>query len=121
MSLYIDPSEVPPQDLRSIITKSYSNTFRSKDITPIKKVGKEYFLELFHGPTFAFKDVALQFLGNLFDYILQRRKGSKLTILGATSGDTGSAAIAGLRGKDNIECFILYPEGGVSPVQVRIL
>ena len=77
-------------------------------------------LELFHGPTFAFKDVALQFLGNLFEYFLS--KGTiqdKITILGATSGDTGSAAIHGLRGKKNVNCFILYPKGKVSEIQER--
>ena len=75
-------------------------------------------LELFHGPTFAFKDVALQFLGNLFEYFLVRgRIQNRITILGATSGDTGSAAIHGLRGKKNVNCFILYPKGKVTEIQ----
>ncbi len=81
-------------------------------------------LELFHGPTFAFKDVALQFLGNLFEYFLVRRNEGKsgkdrhhLTVVGATSGDTGSAAIYGLRGKKDVSVFILHPKGKVSPVQ----
>ena len=76
------------------------------------------------GPTFAFKDVALQFLGNLFEYFLVRRNKGKqgkerhrLTVIGATSGDTGSAAIYGLRGKKDVSVFILYPKGKVSPVQ----
>merc|ERR1719446_1753248 len=77
-----------------------------------------YILELFYGPTFAFKDVALQFLGNLFEYILSTKgPGAKLVVLGATSGDTGSSAIHGVRGKKGVECFILYPEGRVAPVQ----
>jgi threonine synthase len=81
-------------------------------------------LELFHGPTFAFKDVALQFLGNLFEYFLERRKArgeavEPITVLGATSGDTGSAAIYGLRGKRNVDVFILHPRGRVAPVQER--
>jgi threonine synthase len=81
-------------------------------------------LELFHGPTFAFKDVALQFLGNLFEYFLVRRNKSKtgrdrehLTVIGATSGDTGSAAIYGLRGKKDVSVFIMHPHGKVSAIQ----
>lgn len=87
----------------------------------MRKVGPTWILELFHGPTFAFKDVALQFLGNLFEYFLSKRKGAdaRLTILGATSGDTGSAAIHGLRGKKNVHVFILYPKGRVSEIQER--
>ena len=77
-------------------------------------------LELFHGPTFAFKDVALQFLGNVFEYYLTLGNIQKsITILGATSGDTGSAAIQGLRGKKNVNCFILYPKGKVTEIQER--
>ena len=78
-------------------------------------------MELFHGPTFAFKDVALQFLGNLFEFFLTRRRArgedARLSILGATSGDTGSAAISGLRGKRGVDCFMLYPDGRVSAIQ----
>jgi threonine synthase len=86
----------------------------------LPKTGIEL-LELFHGPTFAFKDVALQFLGNLFEHLLSRKQGddAKITVLGATSGDTGSSAIYGLAGKKGIECFILFPEGRVSPIQER--
>jgi len=77
-------------------------------------------MELFHGPTFAFKDVALQFLGNVFEFFLKRGNIQKeITILGATSGDTGSAAIHGLRGKTNVNCFILYPKGKVTDIQER--
>lgn len=76
--------------------------------------------ELFHGPTFAFKDVALQMLGNFFEYFLQTgSNGGRLAVLGATSGDTGSAAIAGLRGKKGIDCIILFPNGRVSAIQER--
>jgi len=84
------------------------------------KLDEFWVLELFHGPTFAFKDVALQFLGNLFEFFLTRGKLQKdITILGATSGDTGSAAIHGLRGKKNVNCFILYPKGKVTEIQER--
>jgi threonine synthase len=75
-----------------------------------------YILELFHGPTLAFKDVALQFLGNVFGYILEET-GSKMNVIGATSGDTGSAAIYGVRGKERINIFILHPHKRVSPIQ----
>lgn len=79
-----------------------------------------WLLELFHGPTLAFKDIALQFLGNLFEYFLKRgRIQNSITILGATSGDTGSAAIHGLKGKDNVNCFILFPEGKITEIQER--
>jgi len=76
--------------------------------------------ELFHGPTFAFKDVALQMLGNFFEYFLSTgSNGGRLAVLGATSGDTGSAAIYGLRGKKGVDCIILYPNGRVSEIQER--
>ena len=89
-------------------------------MTPCKKLSEFWVLELFHGPTFAFKDVALQFLGNLFEYFLTHGSTQNaITILGATSGDTGSAAIHGLRGKKNVNCFILYPRGKVTEIQER--
>jgi len=93
-------------------------------LVPLNKDDNLYLLELFHGPTFAFKDVALQFLGNLFEYFLVRRNNGKtakdrhhLTVVGATSGDTGSAAIYGLRGKKDVSVFIMFPTGKVSPIQ----
>ena len=89
-------------------------------MAPVVKLREFWVLELFHGPTFAFKDVALQFLGNVFEYFLE--KGSiqrSITILGATSGDTGSAAIHGLRGKANVNCFIMFPLGKVTEIQER--
>ncbi len=123
MRRYIPEESIPSSDLSDLLKKSTKN-FRSKDVTPVQKVGDTWVMELFHGPTFAFKDVALQFLGNLFEYFLQRRRSqrknqARLTILGATSGDTGSAAIYGLRGKENIQCFILFPTGRVSEIQER--
>ncbi|KAJ6591115.1 tryptophan synthase beta subunit-like PLP-dependent enzyme [Mycena vulgaris] len=125
LSLYISRDEISEVDLRALVEKSYQ-TFRHPDITPLKKLDdRRYVLELFHGPTFAFKDVALQLLGNLFEFFLLRRnarktpgeKPEKLTVVGATSGDTGSAAIYGLRNKANISIFILHPKGRVSPIQ----
>ena len=107
--------DIAPEILRGLLEKAYS-TFRHPEICPVVKKGGLYILELFHGPTLAFKDVALQFLGHLFEYLLGER-GLKLNILGATSGDTGSAAIYGVRGKKKINIFILFPKGRVSPVQ----
>jgi threonine synthase len=108
---------IPRRDLHELIARSYA-TFSHAEVTPVVRVGEQRILELFHGPTAAFKDVALQFLGNVFEYLLARG-GESLNILGATSGDTGSAAIAGVRGKDRIQIFILHPQGRVSPIQER--
>ena len=126
LSLYISPAEIPPVALKEIIQRSYS-TFRLSSVAPTITLdgdSKIYLLELFHGPTFAFKDVALQFLGNIFEFFLVRRNHGKtgrdrehLTVVGATSGDTGSAAIYGLKGKKDVSVFIMYPTGKVSPIQ----
>lgn len=112
MSLYVD---IPRSELKQIIRESYS-TFTHPDVTPVVSVGDIHVLELFHGPTLSFKDVALQFLGNLFEHILEKRGGS-LNIVGATSGDTGSAAIYGVKGRKNIRIFIMHPDGRTSRVQ----
>jgi threonine synthase len=108
---------IPKDDLVALINRSYS-TFNHPEVTPVVEVGGTSILELFHGPTAAFKDVALQLLGNVFEYLLER-DGGRINIIGATSGDTGSAAIAGVRGKARIEIFILHPQGRVSPIQER--
>jgi threonine synthase len=108
-------TDIPAADLKALIDRSYAK-FEHPQITPVIKQDDLYILELFHGPTLAFKDVALQFLGNLFEYFLVK-SGKKMNIIGATSGDTGSAAIYGVRGKDNINIFILHPKGRVSPIQ----
>ena len=108
-------TDIPADQLDSLINRSY-DTFSHPEITPLVKKGRVYILELFHGPTLAFKDVALQFLGNVFEHILEKT-GGKMNIVGATSGDTGSAAIYGVRGKDRINIFILHPYKRVSPIQ----
>ena len=109
---------VSRDELTQIVTDTYGS-FDTDDVAPLVKLGdNEYVLELFHGPTLAFKDYALQFLGRMFDHVLTKR-GAKLTIVGATSGDTGSAAIEACRDRDNIEIFILHPSGKVSEVQRR--
>ena len=115
MSLFT--TDMPAEDLKALIEKSYS-TFRTLEVAPVIPVNGFHVLELWHGPTLAFKDVALQFLGNLFEYILEKR-GGELNILGATSGDTGSAAIYGVHGKKNIRIFIMYPKGRPSWVQEK--
>jgi threonine synthase len=109
-------TDIPPADLRSMIERSCQPF--PQNVAPVREVGEVHILELFHGPTLAFKDVALQLLGNLFEYILARR-GGRLNILGATSGDTGSAAIAGVRGREGIDIFVMHPEGRTSPIQQR--
>lgn len=113
ISRYVD--DIPVEALKNLINNSYA-TFTHPDVTPVVRQDGVYILELFHGVTLAFKDVALQFLGNVFEYILKER-GQKLNIIGATSGDTGSAAIHGVRGKQGINIFILHPHGKTSPVQ----
>jgi len=115
MSRFID--DIPSSSLKDVINRSYAG-FRSEEITPLVHHGDLHILELFHGPTLAFKDIALQFLGNLFEYLL-RRDNAKLNILGATSGDTGSAAIYGVKGKERIHIFILHPHQRVSKMQEK--
>lgn len=113
LSLFID--DIPRLELEEMVERSYA-AFSHPQVTPITKRGELYIMELFHGPTLAFKDVALQLLGNLFEYQLGRING-QMNILGATSGDTGSAAIAGVRGKKGINIFILHPHERTSPIQ----
>jgi threonine synthase len=113
LSLFID--DISRLDLDVLVEKSYAR-FANPQVTPLRKVGDIYVMELFHGPTLAFKDIALQLLGNLFEHILSET-GQRMNIIGATSGDTGSAAIYGVRGKENINIFILHPHGRTSPIQ----
>jgi len=108
-------ADISAGDLKELIDRSYA-TFTHPQVTPVVHQDGVHILELFHGVTLAFKDVALQLLGNLFEHILAER-GEQLNIVGATSGDTGSAAIHGVRGKKGITIFILHPHGKTSPVQ----
>ncbi|MBO6519703.1 MAG: threonine synthase [Rhodospirillales bacterium] len=104
--------------LKAIIAKAYS-TFEGGEVAPLVSIGDDiHLMELFHGPTLAFKDVAMQMLGGLFDHVL-RARGEHITIVGATSGDTGSAAIEACRDKDTLDIFMLHPDGRVSEVQRR--
>ena len=109
---------IPRPEFRQIINETYGpEIFRHKGVVPLHHLKDNlYILEQFHGPTIAFKDVALQLLGRLFDTVLKKR-GERVTIIGATSGDTGSAAIEGCRHSDQLNIFILHPAGRVSDVQ----
>ena len=107
------------EELESIIDKSYSS-FSNKDVVSLKKVGKISLLELFHGPTLAFKDIAMQPIGNIYEKFIKLDK-KKINIIVATSGDTGSAAIAGLNGKSNINVFVLHPDKKISNVQRKLM
>ena len=106
-------------DLISLISKSYSN-FRSDDVVKISDLGNLKVLELFHGPTLAFKDIAMQLIGNFYQYHLGRDQ-KKINIIVATSGDTGAAAIDALKGKSNLNVFVLHPNNKISPVQRRLM
>ncbi|MES2972060.1 MAG: threonine synthase [Pseudomonadota bacterium] len=116
LSLYID--DIPPADLKALCHKTYTqDVFGTREIVPLKKLENGLYLEaLSNGPTLAFKDMAMQLLGNLFEYELARR-GEELNILGATSGDTGSAAEYAMRGKKGVRVFMLSPNGRMSPFQ----
>lgn len=144
---FVGPEEISDADLLALLKRSFAS-FTHDDVTPVVVLPKDsedgaqdpfYVLELFHGPTFAFKDVALQVLGNLFEFFLTRKNDQEaskangttngaanghaqhaehtITVLGATSGDTGGAAIYGLRGKKYVKVFILHPKGRISDVQ----
>jgi len=110
---------ISKEELSSLIKKSYS-TFREKEVVKISNAGELKLLELFHGPTLAFKDVAMQFIGNLYEYYLSKND-KKINIVVATSGDTGAAAIDAIKGKSNLNIFVLHPNNKISPVQRKIM
>ncbi|MCP1659701.1 threonine synthase [Neisseria perflava] len=116
MSLFV--SDIPAEDLRDILNRTYTEkAFGTAEITPVRTLSDGLKIQaLSNGSTLAFKDMAMQFLGNAFEYVLAK-EGKKLNILGATSGDTGSAAEYALRGKKGINVFMLSPEGKMSPFQ----
>ena len=108
--------EIPSADFYKMVDEAYA-TFEHPAVAPLIQTGaNEFIQELFHGPTMAFKDVAMQLLARIVDYILAQR-GERVTIVGATSGDTGGAAIEAFRGRENSDIFILFPDGKVSDVQ----
>ena len=107
-----------PAEFEALIAEAYAG-FGHVSRAPLRQVGDDHWLcELFHGPTLAFKDFAMQLIGQMFSSVLARR-GQRITIVGATSGDTGSAAIEAFKGLDNVDVCILYPHGRVSEVQRR--
>ena len=106
-------------DLISSISKSYSN-FRAKNVVKINELGNLKVLELFHGPTLAFKDIAMQLIGNFYEHHLKVEQ-KKINIIVATSGDTGAAAIDALKGKKNLNVFVLHPNNRISPVQRKLM
>ncbi len=109
---------IPEADFADIVAEAYAG-FDHSAVAPLKQLGhNRWLMELFHGPTLSFKDYALQVVGRLFDHVLKAR-GERVTIVGATSGDTGSAAIEACRDRDAIDIFILHPKGRVSDVQRR--
>ena len=110
--------DIPAADLKTLCAKTYTRAiFRTEAITPVKTLAPGlHILELSNGPTLAFKDMAMQLLGNLFEYVLDK-SGERINILGATSGDTGSSAEYALRGKHGVNVFMLSPQGKMSPFQ----
>jgi threonine synthase len=111
---------VEPDEIRRMAREAYT-TFHSRSVTPLKQVDRNlYVLELFHGPTLAFKDLAMQLLGRLMDYALEKRR-ERTTIVVATSGDTGGAAVEAFRNRSNVDLVVLFPEGRVSDVQQRMM
>jgi len=106
-------------DLSKVIDKSYS-VFRKKNVVNLIKLGDQSLLELFHGPTLAFKDIAMQLLGNFYEHYLNNEN-EKINIVVATSGDTGAAAIDAIKGKKNINIFVLHPHNRVSAVQRKLM
>ena len=110
---------ISEKDLSKIIDKAYS-VFRKKNVVDVIKVGDRSILELFHGPTLAFKDIAMQLLGGFYEYYLNDQN-EKINIVVATSGDTGAAAIDAIKGKDNINIFVLHPNNRISKVQRKLM
>ena len=115
-------NDIPGADFQKIVSSVYGmeqGRFEHSAITPLRQIGPNvWILELFHGPTYSFKDIALQLLGKLFDYVLKKNN-KRITIVGATSGDTGSAAIEGCKHKENIDVVILHPYERTSEIQRR--
>ena len=111
--------DIDKDQLTILIEKAYSN-FESKEVVKLKKVGNHNLLELYHGPTLAFKDIAMQVIGNMYDY-LEVSKNKVVNIIVATSGDTGSAAISALNDRKNINVFVLHPHNKISNIQRKIM
>ena len=111
--------EFSEKEVREIVENSYKN-FRNENVVCLKKYDQNYLLELFHGPTLAFKDIAMQIIGNMYQKII-KKKNNTINIVVATSGDTGSAAIDALKGKNKINIFVLHPKGKTSDIQRKLM
>ena len=111
--------DVDKDQLKILIEKAYKN-FKNKEVVELKKVGNHNLLELYHGPTLAFKDIAMQVIGNMYDY-LGVSKNKVVNVIVATSGDTGSAAISALNDRKNINVFVLHPHNKISNIQRKIM
>ncbi len=122
LSLYIDRDDIPAADLRGLIAKAYAaDLWSDGEIAPVKQIGGSgsfYIQELWHGPTLAFKDIAMQFIGHLLEYYLSKQN-KKVTLVISTSGDTGPAAIHAIKGKPSSEVYVLFPTGMVSERQAK--
>jgi len=112
-------NEFNQKEIKEIIENSYKS-FRTKNVVIIKKIGKLNLLELFHGPTLAFKDIAMQVIGNMYEKILKKNN-LRINIVVATSGDTGAAAISAIKGRNNMKIFVLYPKDKISEVQRKFM
>ena len=108
-----------PEELKNIINKAYSS-FRNKNIVDIKKIKHISYVQLHHGPTLAFKDIAMQVLGQMYEFLLKDGR-RKVNLITATSGDTGAAAIDAVQGKENINIFVLHPSNKISNVQRKLM
>jgi len=111
--------EFNESEIKNLVKRSYKD-FRVKDVVSIRKIGKINLLELFHGPTLAFKDIAMQVIGNMYENILQKNK-LKVNLVVATSGDTGAAAISAIKDRKNIKIFVLHPENKISEIQRKFM
>ena len=111
--------EFKENEIKNLINKSYKN-FRTIDVVKLKKIGDLNILELFHGPTLAFKDIAIQVIGNMYEKILEKEK-IKINIVVATSGDTGAAAISAIKNRKNMKVFVLHPKNKISDIQRKFM
>ena len=112
-------NEFNEQEIKDLVNDSYKN-FRIDDVVAIRRVGKLNLLELFHGPTLAFKDIAMQVIGNMYEKILKKNN-LKINIVVATSGDTGAAAISAIKNRENMKIFVLHPDNKISEVQRKFM
>ena len=111
--------EFDENEIKDLVDKSYKN-FRVKEIVTIKKLGEMHLLELFHGPTLAFKDISMQVIGNMYEKIIKKNN-LKINIVVATSGDTGAAAISAIRDRKNMKIFVLHPDNKISKIQRKFM